>query len=85
MALVQSSSLMTLGLKGDRGMVRHNSVPSLRAIPTEFKFGRPEYAVRADMHAIAVYCVQSWKLKINGLDSFHNYGVDLLPLGPSFV
>lgn len=46
MALVQSSSLMTLGLKGDRGMARHNSVPSLGSKPAEFKFGRPDYAVR---------------------------------------
>eukprot|EP00752_Nemacystus_decipiens_P004962 g4515.t1 len=45
MAVVHSSSLMTLGLKGDRDMVRHNSVPALSANPTDFKFGRPEYAV----------------------------------------
>lgn len=52
MALVQSSSLMTLGLKGDRGMTRHNSVPALMSKPTEFKFGRPDYAVRTDTHTL---------------------------------
>ncbi len=46
MALAQSSSLMTLGLKGDRSMARHNSVPSLGSKVVEFNFGRPNYAVR---------------------------------------
>eukprot|EP00903_Cladosiphon_okamuranus_P012495 g11700.t1 len=46
MALVPSSSLMTLGRQGDRGMARHNSVPSLTPQPTEFKFGRPDYAIK---------------------------------------
>lgn len=45
MALAQSSSLMTLGLKGDRSMARHNSVPSLGSKVVEFNFGRPNYAV----------------------------------------
>ncbi|CAM9943648.1 unnamed protein product [Scytosiphon promiscuus] len=46
MALVQSSSLMSLGLKGDRGVARHNSVPSLGSRAVQFKFGRPNYATK---------------------------------------
>ncbi|CAM9953786.1 unnamed protein product [Pylaiella littoralis] len=45
MTLAHCSSLMTLGLKGDRGMGRHNSVPSLGS-KVEFNFGRPIYAIK---------------------------------------
>ncbi|CAM9396924.1 unnamed protein product, partial [Ectocarpus fasciculatus] len=46
MALTQSSSLMALGLRGDRRMVRHNSVPSLGSKVVEFNYGRPNFTIK---------------------------------------
>ncbi|CBJ31039.1 conserved unknown protein [Ectocarpus siliculosus] len=46
MALTQSSSLMALGLRGDRRMVRHNSVPSLGSNVVEFNYGRPNFTIK---------------------------------------
>ncbi|CAM9155153.1 unnamed protein product [Ectocarpus sp. 4 AP-2014] len=46
MALKQSSSLMALGLRGDRRMVRHNSVPSLGLKVVEFNHGRPNFTIK---------------------------------------
>jgi len=54
---------MTLGLKGDRSMARHNSVPSLGSKVVEFKFGRPNYAVRTHhvipgfVHALVLHYI----------------------------
>ncbi|CAM9185097.1 unnamed protein product [Ectocarpus sp. 12 AP-2014] len=46
MALTQSSSLMALGLRGDRRMVRHNSIPSLGSKVVEFNYGRPNFTIK---------------------------------------
>ncbi|CAM9296741.1 unnamed protein product, partial [Ectocarpus sp. 12 AP-2014] len=46
MALTQSSSLMSLGLRGDRRMVRHNSIPSLGSKVVEFNYGRPNFTIK---------------------------------------
>lgn len=80
MALAHCSSLMTLGLKGDRGMARHNSVPSLGSKVVEFNFGRPKYAVsyccRAGTPTIPIvagnYAVKwSWKFDPSATQRTH--------------
>lgn len=43
---------MSLGLRGDRGMARHNSVPSLGSKAVQFKFGRPNFAVRTPLQHV---------------------------------